>query len=366
MEIFGNADLNSSALTSSPAASPARTSPRPANESESREIARGFGLNSPALLGFWDLATCSLRTCQVSWIDGQCPELSENWPDSGMWDAGAAFELQSLAPPISENEFSLWPTAVARDDGKTPGAHLAMKQRIGERDGTGANRTASESCGNHPNSEGDSLTGVTKLWRTPDAPGSGGPRNRQESTEQGHQYTIAEQAEHWATPNAHDSTDARGKGFELTDHHYSPHDLVAQTDTWNTPHGMSNRDRMGKLAGCGGGEFGNQVSNWQTPGTDSFRSRGGDRTDEMGLDQQARFFPTPASRDYRTPNATSYQERSQTAKGEQLQNFVAHSLPVPPAQTGPESSESAPTLRRRLNPRFVEWLMGFPIGWTEL
>jgi hypothetical protein len=34
-----------------------------------------------------------------------------------------------------------WPTPVANDDNKTPEAHLAMKQRMGERDGTGANRT---------------------------------------------------------------------------------------------------------------------------------------------------------------------------------------------------------------------------------
>lgn len=35
-----------------------------------------------------------------------------------------------------------WPTAVANDDNKTPEAHLAMKRRMGERDGSGAERTA--------------------------------------------------------------------------------------------------------------------------------------------------------------------------------------------------------------------------------
>jgi hypothetical protein len=34
-----------------------------------------------------------------------------------------------------------YPTPVANDDNKTPEAHLAMKQRMGERDGTHANRT---------------------------------------------------------------------------------------------------------------------------------------------------------------------------------------------------------------------------------
>ena len=38
--------------------------------------------------------------------------------------------------------FAGWPTPVANDDNKTPEAHLAMKQRMGQRDGTNANRTA--------------------------------------------------------------------------------------------------------------------------------------------------------------------------------------------------------------------------------
>ena len=84
----------------------------------------------------------------------------------------------------------------------------------------------------------------------------------------------------------------------------------------------------------------------------------------MGLDQQARFFPTPASRDYRTPHRESYQERSGTKKGEQLQNFVAFA-PGPSDSRCPQSSAPVPTSRLRLNPRFVEWLMGFPIGWSK-
>ena len=174
-----------------------------------------------------------------------------------------------------------------------------------------ARAAAAESAGNHPGAV-DSLTGASGVWRTPDAPGSGGPRNRQGSTGQGHQVTIAEQAERW-------------------------------------------------------------------------------------------MFPTPAARDYRTPNSQSYQERSGLKKGEQLANFVAHTWPTatagdaassgmrsqnpnchpgtsltdatcrnsPPAPAipdGPPSSRSAQTSRPplRLNPRFVAWLMGFPPEWLEI
>jgi DNA (cytosine-5)-methyltransferase 1 len=55
------------------------------------------------------------------------------------------------------------------------------------------------------------------------------------------------------------------------------------------------------------------------------------------------MWPTPAARDYRYPNARSYEERGGGKKGEQLPNAIG----------GP------------LNPEFVEWLMGYAIGWTD-
>lgn len=151
-------------------------------------------------------------------------------------------------------------------------------------------------------------------------------------------------------------------------------DLQAAAATWAKPqahdgHGPKTLEQiqaMREKNGAGVRNLNEDVTLWQTPAADSFRSRGGDRKMEMGLDRQARFFPTPAARDYRTPNRKPLRERCGGLKGERLQNFVAHSLPVPTIEDGPVSSTSGPGSRRRLNPRFVEWLMGFPIGWTEL
>ena len=55
-------------------------------------------------------------------------------------------------------ELSAWPTPVANDDNKSVEAHLAMKQRMGERDGTGANRTAITSL---------QVTAKLATWSTP-------------------------------------------------------------------------------------------------------------------------------------------------------------------------------------------------------
>ncbi len=104
-----------STLTLSPGDSHAKTSAKPESESASRALARAFGLNSPALLGNLDLDTFLLRTSQASLFQEQCPEWSESWPDSGMWDAGSVYELQTSEQVILERESSLWPTAQARD-----------------------------------------------------------------------------------------------------------------------------------------------------------------------------------------------------------------------------------------------------------
>jgi hypothetical protein len=60
--------------------------------------------------------------------------------------------------------------------------------------------------------------------------------------------------------------------------------------------------------------------------------------------EEGRNWPTPAARDYRHPNAKTYAERGGGSKGEQLPNAVGGAL----------------------NPTWVEWLMGWPLGWTDL
>lgn len=54
-----------------------------------------------------------------------------------------------------------------------------------------------------------------------------------------------------------------------------------------------------------------------------------------------------------------------TSLTDQVAGFPS-SLPAPATcEHGSESSASDPTSRRRLNPAFVEWLMGWPEGWTD-
>lgn len=65
----------------------------------------------------------------------------------------------------------MWPTPVVNDDNKSPQAHLAMKKRIGERDGTNSNRTAITSLN-------VLVKAMHGLWPTPTAQEDGKIGNR--------------------------------------------------------------------------------------------------------------------------------------------------------------------------------------------
>lgn len=95
---------------------------------------------------------------------------------------------------------------------------------------------------------------------------------------------------------------------------------------------------------------------------------GGPRATISSLEVASKAWPTPAARDAKGENALPFHERGGGTKGEQLPNFVAH-IAGPRLQgtpsDGASSSGSAPTSLLRLNPAFVEWLMGLPDGWTD-
>ena len=118
---------------------------------------------------------------------------------------------------------------------------------------------------------------------------------------------------------------------------------------WPTPRRITGgaesaeqKKQHGRLK-SGGGDLQAAVLMWQTPMADPFRSRGGTRVQEVGLDRQAREFPAPVSRDHQAPSH----------------------LRLANAPSGSGYSGSGRILRRRLNPAFVSWLMGLPWWWTN-
>jgi hypothetical protein len=202
--------------------------------------------------------------------------------------------------------------------------------------------------------------------------------------------------ENWPTPAAIDGTrdgtklrqmtlNSGGRGFRkgISLHH--------EVTNWPTP--ITHNDRGGpskKSAEAGAGkDLVEEAQDWPTPRT---RARKGDKGSgrrllegkNPGLNDTATDWPTPAARDSKGANS----ELHVTEKGsgrkhmDQLANFVEHSFrSLPPDQrigtSGGRSSEekTGSTTKkpkgwhlispRRLNPAFVNFLMGSLWWWTR-
>ncbi len=182
-------------------------------------------------------------------------------------------------------------------------------------------------------------------------------------------------------------------------------------ETWLTPHGMSGMEKETGRSGAGG-EFAKQATQWMTPNVPNggravsaelVASKGTTETGEnrtVGLESQTRHWatptsnehtgaghptskqggenlrsqvdswPTPATRDHKGANSSQHMNRTDGRSrnhADQLPNFVAHFF-LPQDQTmrdGQESSNKPPSAPLRLNPIFVEWLMGWRMQWTS-
>ena len=111
---------------------------------------------------------------------------------------------------------------------------------------------------------------------------------------------------------------------------------------WATPTVCGNHNRKGASKTSGDG-LATQVMKWPTPlATDG--SKGGPNQKggkgDLRLSSAVHTFPTPTRRDYKS--GTGAQPRE------------GHSPPLSSAIGG------------TLNPTWVEWLMGWPLGWTDL
>lgn len=153
---------------------------------------------------------------------------------------------------------------------------------------------------------------------------------------------------------------------------------------WPTPRASANENRQStptpsQAAGQHGMNLATSAALWPTPQADSFRSRGGDRKDEKGLDTMARDWPTPmasdgckpsagnrktadlshASQMWMTPTARDYKDGAANPETMKVNGQLGRQVLATP-MAGSVSSAT----RRTLNPLFVEALMGWPTGWT--
>jgi hypothetical protein len=369
METLPNsADRNSNPSISSAGATPASHLATP--ESGPGLPTLGiFGQSSPDCFAYLDPDTHCWKTSQANFLS-DLETFSETWPNSGTMRNGRACALQTLAPATCESGCLLWPTP---DCGQGESPNLRPSRIATGRTTEYLGRTVAmlpatwptatkgdgESGQTRPNpnrqggAEHESLRIAASCWPTARAdclgtrkPGTGGK-------------ILAEEARNWPTARQED-------GESCGNHPGATDSLTGATAKWATP-AVPNGGRTSNTSNYREDgskqqvDLGAQVSLWQTPATDSFRSRGGDRKDEQGLDQQARFWPTISVNEIPRLKRDTITDR--------VSDWDA-SLPAPQIPDGPASCETSlglrPPSKRRLSPVFVEFLMGFPLFWTEL
>lgn len=166
----------------------------------------------------------------------------------------------------------------------------------------------------------------------------------------------------WPTPMASDSH------YRLTGNSQASHNLQAMaakgelTTIWPTP--TAHPDNSNKNGKFKNPTLGDAVRMWPTPTTQEVehpdmkltpsnrrKSKNGKGSHSLNLADSVRFWPTP---------------RSNSAMASLITPEIANDpkrFPNLETVVGRQMSAGA---GGRLNPVWVEWLMGFPLGWTDL
>jgi hypothetical protein len=152
---------------------------------------------------------------------------------------------------------------------------------------------------------------------------------------------LSGQAQQWATPDANalertNRSDSPGAAIRPT--------LALAAAQWSTP---------------------NVPNGGRSVSAEVVASRGktenGKR--QVGLESEVRHWATPTARDHKDGATTLENVEVNGLLGRQVLATSLH--PVHSTLDGRELSPTDRTLRRRLNPAFSCWLMGWPIWWTN-
>ncbi len=163
---------------------------------------------------------------------------------------------------------------------------------------------------------------------------------------------------------------SRSRGMSSQRQRWGRRIFANDSSSWpapNTPSGGPNSEST--ATHTGGMDLEGAVALWPTPRAEDSEATGAHRGMPDTLNAAAGLWATPAARATKgaySPGALT--RRDGKSRMDLLDNQAVYFQPFRPAASTPSdggrSSASTRTSRRRLNPDFAEWLMGWPIGWT--
>lgn len=265
-------------------------------------------------------------------------------PQASDGEGGVMIPREGADPKLKlRDQGANWPTPMAADDGNKMTPQSKISGLLGAaRTWPSPRSEDGESCGNHPGAQ-DSLTGITRDWPTPKAR-TGGPNSNRENRPEAGGPDLQEAAIDWPTPKVSDWKGAdRAREENRSGDRHSGDGLATAAPNWPTP----------------------GARDWKDAGTVKPRSEGGTGAFEGRMDQLPRVatnWPTPTWKDGESSGSRTNPE-SNANPGTSLTDATCRS-----SHQGLRISSCGPncsTEHRRLNPLFVEWLMGWPLGWTD-
>lgn len=136
--------------------------------------------------------------------------------------------------------------------------------------------------------------------------------------------------------------------------------IMDAVENWPTPRVSCANGKWVAKNGKDYGHLETTAENWPTPRAACPGSRK-EGTGGKVLEEQAQNWPTPMAEDLQdagSPNGMKTLAR-------ETKNFQISHQDQETSTHGEESSNTMKNSRRRLNPVFTEWMMGWPVGWTD-
>jgi hypothetical protein len=303
------------AWTSSLGDIPASPSAQPGSAKESKT--RGTcGRGLQMVFDFSDLGSASLRTSKDISAWG-CPTLSKTWQEWVIERRGAYSQRLNAVRHTSASGCSSWPTAATRDYKGESGS--GRQERKG-----------------HP---ADTLPNAMAQWPSPVASEvRQGFQDRSRGMKGSQESLTTVVIKGWPTPNAADSL----QGGTTQGNRKDPNLSIAV---------------HGPAVPASSSMDGSRRELWQTAtvSTGAHRQKDGSMTDK--LDQQVkRSWPTPSADGDSRPGANAdpvkWQQIADAKKAQGINKQLFLTTKVAMESSG------------KLNPRWVETLMGLPVGWT--